>query len=133
MPRNDKPPCGGLTDRTGRSILHSGLECKAMVGDRYTTVKHPNASATLDGETTRRAGLNLDRGSGPLDTQRIAGKREPHLSNQGKVASIGMAPSGLSRESHASRARRSCLYRSGFTIRFDLYSYVLTSVFFFIL
>jgi hypothetical protein len=30
------------------------------------------ASAHLVGETTRRQGLNLDRGSQPLDTQRIA-------------------------------------------------------------
>jgi hypothetical protein len=36
------------------------------------------ASAHLVGETTRRQGLNLDRGSQPLDTQRIAGKREWH-------------------------------------------------------
>lgn len=76
-----------------------------MVGERHITVKHPYSSAVLVGETTRRTSLNLDRGSGPLDTQRIAGKREPHLSNQGKVASTGMAPSGLSRESYASKAR----------------------------
>lgn len=37
-----------------------------------------SASAILDGETTRRTGLNLDRGGQPLDTQRIAGKREWH-------------------------------------------------------
>ena len=36
------------------------------------------ASAHLVGETTRRQGLNLDRGGQPLDTQRIAGKREWH-------------------------------------------------------
>ena len=31
----------------------------------------------LDGETTRRASLNLDRGSGTLDAQHIVRKREP--------------------------------------------------------
>jgi hypothetical protein len=36
------------------------------------------ASAHLVGETTRRQGLNLDRGSQPLDTRREAGKREWH-------------------------------------------------------
>jgi len=34
-------------------------------------------SANLDGETTRRYRLNLDRGSGTLDAQHIVRKREP--------------------------------------------------------
>jgi hypothetical protein len=66
-----------------------------MVGDRYTTVKHPNASATLDGETTRRAGLNSDRGSGPLNAQREVGKREPQPEQSGeKLPTPGEAPKG---------------------------------------
>jgi hypothetical protein len=50
------------------------------------------ASAHLVGETTRRQGLNLDRGSQPLDTQRIAGKREWHRET-GKCSPQRMAPS----------------------------------------
>ncbi len=76
--KNDKPPFGGLTLpgewhyacfanwRTSSLALLTGLSTYLY------------ASAHLVGETTRRQGLNLDRGSQPLDTQRSAGKREWH-------------------------------------------------------
>ena len=51
-----------------------------------------SASAFLDGETTRRTGLNLDRGGQPLDTRRIVGKREWHRET-GKSSPQRMAPS----------------------------------------
>ena len=77
--RNDKPPAG----------MRGGLTWQA--GCRYARVAHRRngslvpytglstylyASAILDGETTRRTGLNLDRGGQPQDAQRVAGKRE---------------------------------------------------------
>ena len=75
------PPAGkrGGLDVAGWQPVRSG--CSRRLGSlagltRLST--YLSASAILDGETTRRTGLNLDRGSQPLDTQRIAGKREWH-------------------------------------------------------
>ena len=55
-------------------------------------VNLPCASACLVGETTRRHGLNLDRGGQPQDAQRVAGKREWHRET-GKCSPQRMAPS----------------------------------------
>jgi len=48
-------------------------------------------SATLDGETTRRASLNPDRGSGTLEARHDARKRQPQRETV-KVARGRMAP-----------------------------------------
>lgn len=91
---NEKPPAGtgGLTGQRGSP--YAGIAYLAYRGRYWTTpVKStPMRSGTLDGATTRRNPLNLDRGGGPLDAQRIVGKREPHQGNLGKVADSGMAP-----------------------------------------
>ena len=94
-PRNDKPPAGmrggltpvGETDyaefadrRNGSLVPYTGLSTYLY------------ASAILDGETTRRTGLNLDRGGQPQDAQRVAGKREWHRET-GKCSPQRMAPS----------------------------------------
>jgi hypothetical protein len=93
--KNDKPPqvgYGGLTRpgkwpyacfanwRTGSLALLTGLSTFLY------------ASACLVGETTRRHGLNLDRGGQPQDAQRVAGKREWHRET-GKCSPQRMAPS----------------------------------------
>ena len=85
--RNDKARGGlGLDGLGGRSL---GLSCETSVmrilTDCSSLVNHPTTpkcSGNLVGETTRRYALNPDRGSGPLDAQRIAGKREPHTGNR---------------------------------------------------
>jgi len=50
-------------------------EYGAFPSYRQSFAFHPRL--ILDGETTRRIGLNLDRGSGALDAQHIVRKREP--------------------------------------------------------
>ena len=77
---NEKPPAGtgGLTGQRGSP--YAVIAYLAHRG-RYwiTPVKStPMRSGTLDGATTRRNPLNLDRGGQPQDAQRIAGKREWH-------------------------------------------------------
>ena len=85
--RNDKPRREAGLDGPGGMALR--LNCCLSVMDILTDcsshVKHPTTpinSGNLVGETTRRYALNPDRGSGPLDAQRIAGKREPHTGNR---------------------------------------------------
>ncbi len=76
--RNDKPPFGGLTlpgEWHYACFANWRTSSLVLLMDLSTYLY---ASAHLVGETTRRQGLNLDRGSQPLDTQRIAGKREWH-------------------------------------------------------
>jgi hypothetical protein len=90
--RNDKPPFGGLTlpgEWHYACFANWRTSSLVLLMDLSTYLY---ASAHLVGETTRRQGLNLDRGSQPLDTQRIAGKREWHRET-GKCSPQRMAPS----------------------------------------
>jgi hypothetical protein len=78
-PINDKPPSGGrrgLDVAIGLPYAEFAHRRKGIVNLGCTLVNTSYASAILDGETTRRIGLNLDRGSQPLGTRRIVGKRE---------------------------------------------------------
>ena len=118
--RNDKPPAGmrggltpvGETDyaevadrRNGSLVPYTGLSTYLY------------ASAILDGETTRRTGLNLDRGGQPQDAQRVAGKREWQQVGRtsAKSSPQRMAPSVIN--SARSRVRRTLsLTPCGFTI-----------------
>jgi hypothetical protein len=76
-PKTKSPREGGLTRPRERPY--------AEVADRRTGSLAPlmglstflYASAVLVGVTTRRTSLNSDRGSGPLNAQRVVGKREP--------------------------------------------------------
>ena len=91
-PINEKPPLGGLT-LPGE--WHYAEVASRRIGSvaRLTSLStYLYASAHLVGETTRRKGLNLDRGGQPLDTQREAGKREWHRET-GKSSPQRMAPS----------------------------------------
>lgn len=63
-----------------------------MVRQVFTYVNPLSPRPSLVGETTRREGLNLDRGSGTLDAQHIVRKREPQQGNLSKVAHSRMAP-----------------------------------------
>ena len=77
--KNDKPPLvgsEGLTRLGGSLYADFALRRKGIVNLGCTLVNISYASAILDGETTRRIGLNLDRGGQPLGTRRIVGKRE---------------------------------------------------------
>ena len=93
--RNDKPPSGGNGGLT-RPMIWPYAEFadrrKGIVNLGCTFVNIPHASACLVGETTRRHGLNLDRGGQPQDAQRVAGKREWHRET-GKCSPQRMAPS----------------------------------------
>lgn len=87
-PTNDKPPCGGnggLTRLVGSLTLELQLKRDGSLTDCSSRVKHPTTPdarlIALDGETTRRANLNLDRGGEPLGAQRIVGKRESQRGN----------------------------------------------------
>jgi len=87
-PINDKPPSGG---RRGLDVA-IGLPYAEFAHRRRVSLARLNdlstylyASAILDGETTRRSGLNSDRGGGPLNAQRVVGKREPHTENREKL------------------------------------------------
>ena len=87
-PINDKPPSGGvggLTWQGGCLYADFALRRKGIVNLGCTLVNTSYASAFLDGETTRRSGLNSDRGGGPLNAQRVVGKREPHTGNREKL------------------------------------------------
>ena len=94
-PRNDKPPSGGNGGLT-RLMIWPYAEFadrrKAEFSLLNRLVNLPCASAHLVGETTRRYGLNLDRGGQPQDAQRVAGKREWHRET-GKCSPQRMAPS----------------------------------------
>ena len=84
--RNDKPRGeAGLDGPGGMAYAEFAVKRDESVTDCSSHVKHPTTpinSGNLVGETTRRYALNPDRGSGPLDAQRIAGKREPHTGNR---------------------------------------------------
>ena len=90
--RNDKPPAGmrgGLTRPGERSYAAVANRRNGSLARLTSLSTYLYASAFLDGETTRRTGLNLDRGGQPLDTRREAGKREWHRGNSAKVARSG--------------------------------------------
>lgn len=94
--RNDKARGGlGLDGLGGRSLgLVCGSSVMRILTDCSSLVNHPTTpkcSGNLVGETTRRYALNPDRGGGPLDAQREAGKREPHGETR-KVAGSRVAP-----------------------------------------
>ena len=75
--RNDKPPFGGLTRAGGWPYSQDACWSDAKIDRGKRSVNgHPKCSGTLVGETTHRVTLNLDRGSQPLGTRRIVGKRE---------------------------------------------------------
>ena len=87
-PTNDKPPSGGnggLTWPVGGLTLKLQLKRDGSLKDCSSPVNHPTTPdarlIALDGETTRRANLNLDRGGEPLGAQRIVGKRESQRGN----------------------------------------------------
>jgi hypothetical protein len=93
--RNDKPPAGmrgGLTRQGGCLYARVAVRRSSSVARLIPLSTYLYASAFLDGETTRRTGLNLDRGGQPLDTRREAGKREWHRET-GKSCPQRMAPS----------------------------------------
>ena len=104
--RNDKPPAGmrgGLTRPGERSYAAVANRRNGSLARLTSLSTYLYASAFLDGETTRRTGLNLDRGGQPLDTRREAGKREWHRET-GKSSPQRMAPSVII--SARSRVRR---------------------------
>ena len=91
--RNDKPPVGGGLTRPGEwpyACFANWRRCSLALLTGLSTYLY--ASAHLVGETTRRQGLNLDRGGQPQDAQRVAGKREWHR-EIGKSSPQRMAPS----------------------------------------
>ena len=95
--RNEKPRRWG-PGLDGLGEVSLGLSCETSVmrilNDCSSRVNHPTTpkcSGLLVGETTRSNALNLDRGGGPLDAQRVAGKREPHGESR-KVAGSRVAP-----------------------------------------
>ena len=90
--RNDKPPLGGLTRQAGCLYARVAVRRSSSLARLIPLSTYLYASAHLVGETTRRKGLNLDRGGQPLDTQREAGKREWHRET-GKSSPQRMAPS----------------------------------------
>ena len=87
--RNDKPPLvgsEGLTWQGGCLTLNLHFKRDGSLTDCSSLVNHPTTpcSGTLVGETTRRVTLNSDRGSGPLNAQRVVGKREPQPEQSGE-------------------------------------------------
>ena len=82
--RNDKPPCGGLTGQEGLSYADIAASRDGSLTDCSSRVNHPttpNYSGLSGRGNHAQRTLNLDRGSGPLDAQRIVGKREPQRGN----------------------------------------------------
>ena len=82
-PRNDKAHQAFMVGLDAAGGLPIRFKCEMSVDEILTDcsshVNHPSTptcSGTLVGETTHRATLNLDRGSQPLGTRRIVGKRE---------------------------------------------------------
>jgi len=94
--RNDKPPSGGnggLTRLVEKPYAEIAVRRRGQVNRAIRPCQTSvYASACLVGETTRRHGLNLDRGGQPQDAQRVAGKREWHRET-GKCSPQRMAPS----------------------------------------
>lgn len=69
----------GLDVANGLPYAEFALERDGSLTDRSGLVNNPNtrlSSGTLDGETTRRVSLNPHRGSQPVGTRRVVGKRE---------------------------------------------------------
>ena len=91
-PINEKPPLGGLTLPGEWHYAEIAVRRTGSLARSTSLSTYLYASAHLVGETTRRKGLNLDRGGQPLDTQREAGKREWHRET-GKSSPQRMAPS----------------------------------------
>ena len=86
-PINDKPPAGlrgGLTWQGGCLYADFALRRRVSLARLNDLSTYLYASAVLDGETTRRSGLNSDRGGGPLNAQRVVGKREPQPEQSGE-------------------------------------------------
>jgi hypothetical protein len=82
--RNDKPPFGGLTGQEGLSYADIAASRDGSLTDCSSRVNHPttpNYSGLSGRGNHAQRTLNLDRGSGPLDAQRIVGKREPQRGN----------------------------------------------------
>ena len=82
--RNDKPPFGGLTGQQGLSYADIAAPRDGSLTDCSSRVNHPttpNYSGLSGRGNHAQRTLNLDRGSGPLDAQRIVGKREPQRGN----------------------------------------------------
>ena len=78
-PETTKPQRGSRGALTPIGVTgYAEIACRRLgsVAGLTSLSTYLYASAILDGETTRRTGLNLDRGGQPLDTQRVAGKRE---------------------------------------------------------
>ena len=80
IPTNDKPPSGGnggLTRLVGSLTLELQLKRDGSLTDCSSPVNHPNTPdarlIALDGETTRRANLNLHRGGQPVGARRQSG------------------------------------------------------------
>ncbi len=87
--RNDKPPAGlrgGLTWQGGCLTLKLLFERDESLTGCSSSVNHPTTpcSGMLVGETTRSITLNSDRGGGPLNAQRVVGKREPQPEQSGE-------------------------------------------------
>ena len=83
--RNDKPPMtGGLTGREGVAYADIAASRDGSLTDCSSPVNHPttpNYSGISGRGNHAQSVLNPDRGSGPLDAQRIVGKREPQRGN----------------------------------------------------
>ena len=97
--RNEKPPRGtrGLDGPSGMAYAEFAVKRDESVTGCSSLVNHPTTpahSGHLVGETTRRCTLNPDRGGGPLDAQRIVGKREPHTGNREMLPTPGETPKG---------------------------------------
>jgi hypothetical protein len=89
-PINDKPLLVGSRGLTGQGealTLKLHRKRDESLTDCSSPVNHPTTpcSEMLVGETTRSIVLNSDRGGGPLNAQRIVGKREPHTGNREKL------------------------------------------------
>jgi len=88
-PRNDKAPAGlrgALTWQGGCLTLKLLFERDESLTGCSSPVNHPTTpcSGMLVGETTRSITLNSDRGGGPLNAQRVVGKREPQPEQSGE-------------------------------------------------
>ena len=87
-------PLSGVDGTRGMSYARDASRgsVKIPFGEKVVKFHSTSSSGFLVGETTHRNSLNLDRGGGPLGTQRVARKREPHQGNLAKVARSRMAP-----------------------------------------
>ena len=120
-PINEKPPTVGEGGLTGRGIgltLKLHFKRDGSLTDCSSPVNHPTTpcSGLLVGVTTRSNTLNLDRGSQPLGTRRIVGKREwqPRGRTLAKSRRQRMAPSVI--KLRTIQHRRTPSMPCGFTI-----------------